>query len=210
MKMKAKWAGAALLALMGLAAGRAEAGQGTSSYLYIDVTIATTLSVSVNNVGASSVAVTWTGTPTLAATSIATVDNDTGFLAERWELKTTGFSADATTGLTGWTIAGAPALETVEVQAVFVSNSGGCPLASAAEWNNPLIAPALTTLQTAYGPANLLADSQLGGVPAATEPDGPSNRMNAGSTRGLCWKLGMPSSTGLTNAQIVPVIVTAF
>ena len=208
MKMKTKWLGAALLALLGLAAGRAEAGQGTSSYLYIDVTITNTLSVSVNSVGASSVAVTWSGTPTLGATSIATVTNDTGYLAERWELMTTAFSADATDGSTAWTIGGAPGLETVEVQAVFVSAPGGCPALAANEWNNALIAPALSTVQTAYT-SSLLADSALGG--AAAQPDSLAfSKMNAGSSRGLCWKLGMPTSTFRTHEQIVPVIVTAF
>ena len=208
MKTKSKWLGAALLALMGLAAGRAEAGQGTSSYLYIDVTITNTLSVSVNSVGASSVAVTWSGASALGATSIATVTNDTGFLAERWELKTSQFSADSTTGATGWATGGAPGVETVEVQAVFVSAPGGCPALAASEWNNALIAPALTTSQTAYT-STLLADSALGG--AAAQPDNlGTSKMNANSSRGLCWKLGMPTSTALTNPQIVPVIVTAF
>ena len=208
MKTKTKWLGAALLALMGIAAGRAEAGQGTSSYLYIDVTITNTLSVSVNSVNTSSIAVTWSGTPTLGATSIATVTNDTGYLAERWELKTTAFSADSTSGLTGWTIGGAPGLETVEVQAVFVSQPGGCPALAAAEWSNALIAPALTVAQTAYT-STLLADTALGGVNA--QPDNlASSKMNNASSRGLCWKLGMPTSTALANPQIVPVIVTAF
>ena len=34
--------------------------------------------------------------------------------------------------------------------------------------------------------------------------------MNAGSQRQLCWQLTMPTSTSFTNAQIVPVVVTAF
>jgi hypothetical protein len=209
MNTKTKWLGAAVLALMGLAAGRAEAGQGTSSYLYIDVTITNTLSVSVNSVGASSQAVTWTGASALAATSIATVTNDTGYLAERWELKTTAFSADSTNGATGWTIAGSPGVETVEVQAVFVSAAAtSCPLTTGSEWANVSIAPALSVAQTAYTSA-LLADTGFSGANA--QPDNlATSRLNAGSSRGLCWKLSMPTSTGLSDAQIVPVIVTAF
>ena len=207
MKTKMKWLGAAVLALVGLA-GRANAGQGTSSYLYIDVTITNTLSVSVNSVGASTQSVTWSGASALGATAVATVANDTGYLAERWELKTTQYSADATNGATGWTIGAAPGVETVEVQAVFVSATGACPVLAAAEWNNALIAPALTTSQTAYT-SSLLADTALGG--AAAQPDNlATTKMNAGSTRGLCWKLGMPTSTALANQQIVPVVVTAF
>jgi hypothetical protein len=79
---------------------------------------------------------------------------------------------------------------------------------AASEWGNALIAPALTTVQQGYT-ASLFADSALGG--AAAKPDNPvTSKMNAGSSRGLCWKLGMPSSTALANPQIVPVIVTAF
>src|SRR5471030_2023877 len=98
MNTKTKWLGAALLALLGLAAGRAEAGQGTSSYLYIDVTITNTLSVSVNSVGASTQSVTWSGATALGAAATPNVTNDTGYIAEKWELKTTGFSADSTNG----------------------------------------------------------------------------------------------------------------
>jgi len=46
---------------------------------------------------------------------------------------------------------------------------------------------------------------------AGYQPDNTSTgRMNAGSSRALCWKLSMPTSTSFTNVQIVPVIVTAF
>ena len=208
MKIRKKWMWTALLALMGLAASSAQAGQGTSSYLYIDVTITNTLSVSGNSVGASTAAVTWAGASALGATSVATVSNDTGYVAERWELKTTAYSADSTNGATGWTIGSAPGVETVELQAVFVSALGGCPLTTAPEWTNALIAPALTTTQTLYT-SSLLADTSLGG--ALAQPDNTSTyRMNAGSNRGLCWRLGMPTSTALSNAQLVPVVVTAY
>ena len=91
---------------------------------------------------------------------------------------------------------------------MFVSVAGACPALAASEWNNALIAPALTTSQTAYT-SSLLADSALGG--AAAQPDSlATSKMNNGSQRGLCWKLGMPTSTAVSNPQIVPVIVTAF
>ncbi len=200
--------GAALLALMALAVGRAEAGVGSPSYLYIDVTITNTLSVSVNSLAASTAAVTWSGAASLGQTAVATVTNDTGYLSERWELKTSAFSADSTNGATGWTVAGAPGVEAVEVQAVFVSPTGNCPALAASEWSNALIAPALTTTNQAYT-ASLFADTAVGG--ASAQPDNTSTtKMNAGSSRGLCWKLGMPTSTALTNPQIVPVVVTAF
>jgi hypothetical protein len=209
MTSKPKRLAAVVLALMGLAAARARAGQGTSSYLYLDVTITNALSVSVNAVGASTQAVTWTGQAALGAAATAAVKNDTGYIAERWELKTTAFSADSTNGATGWTIGAAPGVETAEVQAVFVSAAAtSCPLPGAAEWSNALIAPALTTTQTSYT-ASLLSDTSFSGVNA--EPDNTStNKMNAGSTRALCWRLGMPTSTALVNMQVVPVTVTAF
>jgi hypothetical protein len=34
--------------------------------------------------------------------------------------------------------------------------------------------------------------------------------MNAGSSRALCWKMTMPTSTSFTGTQVVPIIVTAF
>jgi hypothetical protein len=211
MKMKMKWAGAALLALMGLAAGRAQALTGTSSYLLINVAITKTLSVSVNNVNASTQNVTWNGQTALAAGSIASVDNDSGFFSESWKLNTTAFSNDAGTGLTGWAIAGAPTLETVELQAVFVSATGGCPLATGTEWANPLIAPALTSAGFQTYSASLLADTTFGGGAANAQPSNTgTGQMSAGGIRGLCWRLGMPTSTNLSANQIVPVVVTAF
>jgi hypothetical protein len=208
MKTKTKWFGAALVALMSLAVGRAEAGVGNPSYLYIDVTITNTLSVSVNTLNASTAAVTWSGAGSLGATAVATVKNDTGYMAERWELATSAYSADSTNGATGWTTGGAAGIETVEVQAVFVSALGGCPALAASEWNNALISPALTVAPQAYT-ASLFADTSLGG--ASAQPDNlVTNKMNNASQRGLCWKLSMPTSTALTNPQIVPVVVTAF
>ena len=209
LKMKTKWLGAAVLAVMGLTAGRAEAGAGDPSYLYIDVTISNALSVAVNGVNTSTQSVTWAGATALGAAATAAVSNDTGYLAEKWELRTSAFSADSTNGATGWTIASAPGVDTVEVQAVFVSAAAtGCPLTTASEWSNALIAPALATSQAAYT-SSLLADTAFSGSTA--QPDSLTTyKMNAGSVRGLCWRLGMPTSTSLTNAQVVPVVVTAF
>src|SRR3569832_274927 len=193
LKTTAKWLGAAAVALTALTATRAQAGVGNPSYLYIDVTITTALSVAVNAARTSTQTTTWSGEAALGATATAAVTNDTGYLAEKWELRTSAFSADATNGATGWTIGSAPGVETVEVQAVFVSAAApGCPL---------------TTSQVADASA-LLADTAFSGANA--KPDLASNAMNAGSARGLCWRLGMPTSTALSNQQVVPVVVTAF
>src|SRR3569832_2017359 len=207
-RMKATALGAAVLALTALTATRAQAGVGNPSYLYIDVTITNALSVADNAAHTSTQTTTWSGETALGATATAAVTIDTGYLAEKWELKTSAFSADVTNGATGWTIGSAPVVETVEVQTVFVSAAAtGCPLTTASEWSNALIAPPLTTSQVAYT-SSLLADTSFSGANA--KPDLASNAMNAGSARGLCWRLGMPTSTALSNQQVVPVVVTAF
>ena len=101
---KVKWLGAAVVALLGMAAGRAEAGVGNASYLNIDVTITQTLSVAVNTVNTSSQAVTWSGSATQSIASTATVTNDSGFFAEQWKLSTFATSFDQTNGAAGWTM----------------------------------------------------------------------------------------------------------
>ena len=86
-KMKT-WQGAALLALLGLA-GQAGATN-TSSYLNIDVTFNTALSVAVDAVNSSTYTVPWTGAVNAALVSptSATVTNDSGGITERWKLFT--------------------------------------------------------------------------------------------------------------------------
>ena len=206
-KGKMKWLGAAVVALLGLAAGRAEAITGTSSYLNIDVTITNNLSVSVSAGHSSTMTVTWTGTPTILAGSTATVTNDSGYISERWQLSSTASSWDSVTGNAGWTIASTVGTDQVKVQAVFGASGMANSCAAAASWANTAIVPALTSAtQTPYT-ATILADTGLGTV---TPDNAVTNRMNAGSSRGLCWQLSMPTSTSVTGTQVVPVIVTAF
>jgi hypothetical protein len=204
---KAKWLGAAVGALMALTAGSAKAGAGSPSYLNIDVTINSTLSVSVNTVNVSSQAVTWSGASTLTQASTATVTNDSGFFAEQWKLSTYPASKDATDGSAGWTIATTPGVEQVELQAVFGDSAGGtsCTLAN---YSFASVAKPLSNTTPLTYTLNQLNDAT--GL-SGTGPDNTStNKMNAGSKRSLCWRLSMPTSTALTNAQVVPVIVTAF
>jgi hypothetical protein len=211
-KSKLKWVGAAVVALIGLTAGRAQALTGTSSYLEIDVSISQTLSVNVNattSFGVSTYTITWAGTPTIAAGSTVTVTNDSGYFAEMWKLSTYATSLDANTGATGWTINNTPGIEQVEVQATFgapVGQSNGC---TATDWTNPAVGyePALSTTLQTYTNAVFNETTNLTGI----GPDNLStNRMNAGSSRELCWRMTMPTSTGLTHNQIVPIVVTAF
>src|ERR1035437_6455310 len=102
---KKLWLGAALLALAGLTGKAQAAGVGSPSYLNIDVTINSSKSVSVTGARVSSQTTTFDGTVfLLAATSTATVKNDSGVLTEGWVLSTTLNSIDATGGGPVWTI----------------------------------------------------------------------------------------------------------
>ena len=208
-KSRLKWLGAAVVALLGLA-GRANALSGTSSFLNIDVTIVQTLSVSVNTVGVSSQTVSWNGTSTVSQASTVTVTNDSGFFAEQWNLRTYATSLDATTGAAGWTIGATPGVEQVELQATFGKSAGVSGECLSTNWTNPSAGfePALSnTTPITYTSAVLNDVTGLAGI----GPDNAgTNKMNAGSKRELCWRLSMPTSTALTNQQIVPIIVTAF
>ena len=209
MDKKMRWSGAALLALMGLTAGWAAAATPTSQ-LNIEVTITNNLSVKVDNVQTSSQTVgPWSGVATIVAATTATVKNDSTYVSSRWELTTLANSFDKTTAAAGWTIASSVGADQVKLQAVFGAPglaSAGC---SGANWADTTIAPALTNGVNTQYTQIVLADTLLGG--ATAKPDNAStNVMNAGSTRPLCWKLTMPTSTSFTGSQIVPVVVTAF
>ena len=202
------WLGAAAVLLLGLA-GRASAAVGTPSYLNIDVTIVTNLSVAVDMAHSSTQTVTWNGATSLVAATTSTVTNDSAVNAGRWELTTTASSWDSTSGAAGWTIATAAGADQVKLQAVFGAQGQATGACSGATWGDSNVAPALTSAtQTPYT-ATVLADTALGGNPA--KPDNTStNYMNAGSSRALCWKMTMPTSTSLIGTQVVPVVVTAF
>ena len=206
-KSKMKWLGAAVAALLGLAAGRAEALTGTSSYLNIDVTIVKTLSVSVNTVNLSSQAVTWSGGATIVSPSTVTVTNDSGFFAESWKLNTLANAFDAVAGGAGWAIATTPGIDTVEIQAVFGPTVTGTDC-TGAHFATPSVEPALTAGTVGYT-STVLNDVTWTGGSGTFGPDS-GTLLNAGSSRPLCWKMSMPTSNSKTNQQIVPIIVTAF
>ena len=201
-----KWL-AAVVTLLGLAAGRAEALTGTSSYLNIDVTIVQTLSVAVNTVNTSSMSVTWNGTATVTPVSTTTVTNDSGYFAEQWKLGTYATSLDVTNGLAGWTISNTPGIDQVELQATFSKSAAAAGDCATMFVTNPSAGyqPALAVAPVNYTAA-VLNDVTNGGI----GPDNGSNQLNAGSHRALCWRLTMPKSTSLTHQQMVPIIVTAF
>ena len=204
---KAKWLGAALLAAMAMTAARASAAT-SPSYLNINVTISNNLSVTVDTLQTSSQTVSWSGAATLVAAATATVVNDSGYISERWSLSTTASSFDPATGAAGWTIAGAAAADQVALQAVFGPAGVAAGVCSGAIWSNGTSAPVLSTSQTQYT-QTVLADTLTSA--GAYQPDMvASNRVSAGTTRALCWKLAMPTSTSITGTQVVPVVVTAF
>jgi len=207
-KLKTKWLGAAMFAVLGLA-GRSQAAP-TPGYLYIDVTITNNMSVTVIGAAKSTQTVTWAGETALTAPSTATVTNSTSYFAERWELTTTANAADATDGSAGWAIASSAGADQVKLQATFGSASApsGAGTCAGAAWQNSLTAPTLLSSTQQVYTASVLSDSTMG---ATYQPDNTSTgRMNPGSSRALCWKMTMPTSTSLSNQQIVPIVVTAF
>ena len=208
-KSKLKWLGAAAVALLGLA-GTAGANTGTSSYLNIDVTIVQTLSVSVNTVNTSSQTVIWNGGATVTQASTVTVTNDSGYFAEQWNLRTYATSLDQTNGAAGWTIGATPGVEQVELQATFGKSAGVSAECGSTSWTNPSAGfePALSNTTPVTYTSTVLND--VTGLAGIGPDNGATNKLNAGSQRELCWRLSMPTSTSLTNQQIVPIVVTAF
>ena len=205
---KTAWLAAGLVAVLAGSAARSYAAT-NPAYLNINVTISNNLSVTVDTLATSTQTVTWTGTPSLVAAATATVTNDSGYISERWQLTTRANAFDATSGAAGWTIAGTEAADTVKLQAVFGPAGVAEGVCSGAIWSNATAAPALTSATQTQYTQTVLADTLTSA--GAYQPDiVSSNRVSAGTTRALCWKLTMPTSTALTGTQVVPVIVTAF
>ena len=206
---KTKWLGAAL-ALLGLTGLSAQAAN--PAYLNIDVTITNNLSVSVTNAATSTHTVTWSGAATLTAGATATITNDTGYLAERWELTTSPTSWDSGTGAAGWVIGATQAADQVKLQAVFgASGIAAASCTGASLFGNNVVAPALTSATQTQYTQTILADTILGAGGLPARPDGAINdKIIAGRSRSLCWQLTMPTSTSFQGTQVVPVIVTAY
>ena len=222
MKMKTKL-GAALTALLAVAglAGKAAASAGTPSYLNIDVTFNTSLSVAVDAANSSTYTVAWSGTANqeLLSPSSATVTNDSGRITERWKLFTNQNSLTAS-GST-WSMAAsssAVGADQFALQAVFGSSntaSGGCSSATNnGTWNVLANAPLLTTTFATglqYTTAGQLASTELVNNGQST-PDVVTNSgsMLANNKRALCWRVIAPTSTVATATQNIQVIVAAF
>ena len=220
-KMKMKL-GAALLALAALAGltGKASAAN-AQSYLNIDVTFNTALSVAVDAVNSSTYTTPWSGASNqqLVSATTATVTNDSGGITERWKLFTNQNSL--TTSGSTWSMAAstsAVGADQFAVQAVFGSSNtaaGGCASATnPGTWNVTANAPLLTTtFATAlqYTTAGALASTELVSNGQST-PDVGTNggSMFANDKRALCWRVIAPASTVATATQNVQVIVAAF
>ncbi|HXT00705.1 MAG TPA: hypothetical protein VN915_08535 [Elusimicrobiota bacterium] len=220
MKTKTKlWA--ALLALAALTGSADRAAASSPSYLNIDVTFNTSLSVAVDGAGSSTYTVAWTGVPNqeLLSPSSATVMNDTGGITERWKLFTNQNSLAASGS--AWSMAAsssAVGADQFAVQAVFGSSntaSGGCSAATTAgTWNVAANAPLLTTTFATglqYTTAGQLASTELVNNGQST-PDVATNSgsMLGTDKRALCWRVIAPTSTVATATQNIQVIVAAF
>ena len=217
---KAKWMGAALVALSVLAGNAKAVPQGTSSYLNIDVTFTSALSVAVNSVNSSTYTAAWNGTANaqLFSQSSTTVTNDSGVFTERWKLFTNAYTF-ATSG-SSWALSGstmAVGADQFMVQAVFGSSNtvgSGCAEAtSTGTYTNLTTAPILPTTigsGTQYTSTALASPELLNN--GTSGPDSALNggSMYGGSTRAMCWRLIMPASTSATQTQVVQVIVAAY
>jgi hypothetical protein len=206
MKTKTKWLAALALGLTAMTAGRAEAAN--PSYLNIDVTITANVSVAVNTVASSTQSFTWSGAATQVSATSATVTNDSAFFASQWKLSSTPSSWDGTTWAAGWAIAGSAGADQLKLQAVLGPSgfSGSC---NSGSFGNSTVAPALSNTTPITYTAAVLGDTT--GLGAGASPDNTStNKMNAGSSRALCWQMTMPTSTSLSGTQVVPIVVTAF
>ena len=207
---------AALLGLLVLAGWglKAEAaGVGNPSYLNIDVTITSSLSVAVDNANTSTYTVTWSGVPNqpIAAPSTATVRNDTGILSESWKLSTNANSMDTTGAGQQWALASSTSsvgADQYAVQAVFGS-SHTATCSSLGEWVNSTIAPPLSAASPVTYTSTVLAATSLNSN-GSYAPDQASGLMYANSQRALCWRAIMPASTSTQNKQNIQVVVTAF
>lgn len=209
---KTWWAGLAAAAVLGLA-GKAQAVGTDPAVLSIDVTVTASLSVTVNSAGASTEAVTFSGTPNelLTQASTTTVTNNTGVLSEIWELSTDPQSIDMTAS-SPWTLQTSSVTvgqNAYALQAVFgSSNTANCPLASATDWNAPTPAALLTTTPTQYT-STVFADSTLNNN-GSYQPDNlTTGEMYAGSSRALCWRIVAPASVTTVDEQEIRIIVTA-
>jgi hypothetical protein len=205
MKTKTKWMAALALGLA-MTAGSAHAAN--PSYLNIDVAITANVSVAVNTVASSTQSFTWSGAATQVAATSATITNDSTYFASQWKLSSAANAWDSVTGAAGWAIASAAAADTLKLQAV-IGPSGFSGACTSGNFASATVAPAITSTTPITYTSTVLGDTT--GLGAGASPDNTAtNKMNAGSSRALCWKMTMPTSTSFTGTQVVPIIVTAF
>ena len=205
MKTK-KWLGAAIFGLLATMAGGAHAAN--PSYLNIDVAITANVSVAVNTVASSTQSFTWSGAASQVSATSATITNDSTYFASQWKLSSSANAWDSVSGAAGWAIGAAAAADTLKLQAV-IGPSGFSGSCASGNFASATVAPALSNTTPITYTATVLGDTT--GLGAGASPDNTStNKMNAGSSRALCWKMTMPTSTSFTGTQVVPIIVTAF
>ena len=213
----------------GLGALKAQAaGVGSPSYLNIDVTVNSQVSVAVNGVNSSTYGVvTWnTNTPNQEFTagtqgSSVTVTNDSN-VVEKWWLSASTSSFNVPGNAATWTVSTTSANATTGVtevgadafalQAVFGSSgtlAGACPANAAASWNVGAKAPVLKGSLQQYMDTQF-ADTTVGGNGALPDTgSGATSKMTAAGKRVLCWRALMPASTSTSDQQNIQLVVTA-
>ena len=196
-------------------AQKAEAVLTSSANLDLHVNFSGQLSVKVDDVYASTRAVS-AGPNTAVVPSSASVTNDSTGLTEQWQLSlaasTGNWTVNATTSTT-------PGLDHFDYQALFVSSvttASNCPASGASQWDNNV-----STVSTSPVPyrSDMFADptAVLGATGLPDVTSGVSNgnmytlntSFNGAGRRGLCVRLRTPSSVSTQQTQLIRLTVTA-
>jgi hypothetical protein len=215
MKMWKKWKALMVglaLAVVGLTADRAYAGNGVQ--LNIDVTIVNSLSVAISTAQTSTMTYQWdSANREKVAATTSTVTNDSGGLTEKWNLKTIA-QAIMSGGSVAWdlqasTKAADVGAEQFSVMAQMLPDGTvGCPAFGDASWLANGAPNLLNTAAQIYGAAFAGGNAYQG---TGGAPDVPaSQNMWAGSRRALCWKvIGPTTSANTTGTENIQIIITA-
>ena len=214
--MKQTGLGLSLMALaLVVGTGKAWAVLTPSANLDLHVNFSGQLSVKVDDVYASTRAVS--GGPNVALVpSSATVTNDASGLTEQWQL-----SLAVTTGT--WSVTNAtstaPGLDKFDYQALFISShtTSACPGIADVKWEGNVSTVTTTAeyyrsyryseptaVQGATGKPDVNTGAQDGNMYVSS--GGP---FNGSGRRGLCVRIRLPSSVTVDNSALIRLTVTA-
>ena len=212
-----KLAMAPLLAVLSLAVttGKAWAVITPSANLDLHVNFAGQLSVKVDDVYASTRAVSGGPATAQVPASSATVTNDATGLTEQWQL-----SLAASTG--NWTVTSAtsasPGLDKFDYQAMFISSdtASSCPAAGHPRWEGPV--STVTAVAEYYRSFRYSDPTVVNG--STGKPDVNTGTQNGNmyvvngafpgsGKRGLCVRVRLPSSISTQSSQLIRLTITA-